>query len=215
MIPTVIIGSGGFGIEVLSLIRDYNSNTQTESKIKVLGFISQELSGTVIHGVKILGNDEWAHENLPLNTHFIIALGNGSVRKKLARKWESRGFIPQSVIHPSVIHSPHINFGQGNIICARSTLTTDITLGKYVVINLHCTVGHDAIIHDYSTLAPGVHISGNVVLEEEVEVGSGAVILPGVSLGKRCVLGAGAVATKRLEGGITYIGCPARPLVQK
>lgn len=50
------------------------------------------------------------------------------------------------------------------------------------------------------------------IIEDDVTVGAAAVILPGVRLGRGCVVGAGAVVTKDVAPGITVIGCPARPL---
>lgn len=34
------------------------------------------------------------------------------------------------------------------VICAGTILTVDITIGRHVIINLDCTVGHDAHIED-------------------------------------------------------------------
>ena len=49
--------------------------------------------------------------------------------------------------------------GKGNIVCAGNILTVDITLGDFNIINLDCTVGHDAVLHSYVTVYPSVNIS--------------------------------------------------------
>ena len=38
----------------------------------------------------------------------------------------------------------------------------DVQIGKHVIVNLDCTIGHDAIIGDYSTILPSTNISGFV-----------------------------------------------------
>jgi maltose O-acetyltransferase len=43
-------------------------------------------------------------------------------------------------------------------------------------------------------------------------VGMGACILPGVSIGEGCVIGAGAVVTKDLEPWTVAVGNPAKPV---
>lgn len=52
-------------------------------------------------------------------------------------------------------------------------------------------------------------------IEDDVSIGGGAVILPGVRLGKGCVIGAGAVVTRNVPPGSTWVGNPAGPLLRK
>ena len=93
----------------------------------------------------------------------------------------------------------------------------------------HCyiqTVGR-LEIGDFTQIGPGVSIiTGNhdtvnlrAHIEEEVVIGSNcwlganSVILPGVHLGDRTIVGAGAVVTKSfLEGNVIIAGNPARPV---
>ncbi|MFA6609980.1 MAG: acyltransferase [Candidatus Omnitrophota bacterium] len=53
-----------------------------------------------------------------------------------------------------------------------------------------------------------------VVIEEAVEVGLGAIILPGVTIGKYSLIGAGAVVTKDVEPYSVMMGVPAK-LIRK
>jgi acetyltransferase-like isoleucine patch superfamily enzyme len=48
------------------------------------------------------------------------------------------------------------------------------------------------------------------VIEDDVNIGAGAVILPGIRLGAGCTIGAGAVVTKDVPAGETWVGVPAR-----
>jgi len=80
------------------------------------------------------------------------------------------------------------------------------------MLNLHCTVGHDTVIGEFCTCSPGVHLSGNVTLENEVECGTNSSVIPAVTLGERCVLGAGAVAVKSIPAGAVAVGIPAKSI---
>ncbi len=51
-----------------------------------------------------------------------------------------------------------------------------------------------------------------VVLEDGCDIGVGAIILPGVRVGARAQVGAGAVVTKDVAPGATVVGAPARPI---
>ena len=52
--------------------------------------------------------------------------------------------------------------------------------------------------------------SENIVVEDEVWIGANVTVLPGVHIGKCCVIGAGSVVTKDLEPYSVYAGVPAR-----
>ena len=49
-------------------------------------------------------------------------------------------------------------------------------------------------------------------IEDNVSIGSGSVILCGITLGRDCVIGAGAVVTKSVPPGEVWVGTPARVL---
>ena len=47
-------------------------------------------------------------------------------------------------------------------------------------------------------------------IEECVWVGAGAIILPGVTIGKNSVIGAGSVVTKDIPANVVAVGNPCR-----
>ena len=61
-----------------------------------------------------------------------------------------------------------VEIGGGTIITAHTSITTNISIGRHVHVNLNCTIGHDTVIEDYVTLSPGVHLSGNVTITMSV-----------------------------------------------
>jgi serine acetyltransferase len=103
------------------------------------------------------------------------------------------------------------------VICAGCILTTNITIGNHVQINLDCTIGHDAVLEDFVTLAPGVHISGCVKIEEGAYIGTGASIINGtrdefIVIGRDAVVGAQACVTRSVGAGVTVVGVPAKTM---
>ncbi len=94
-------------------------------------------------------------------------------------------------------------------------MTTNIRMGRHVLLNLNCTVGHDTVLGDYVTVSPGVNISGRVRLDDGVDCGTGASILPGVAVGHDTRIGAGSVVTKDWPPELTLVGVPARPMAPR
>ncbi|WP_374055133.1 acetyltransferase [Rossellomorea sp. FM04394] len=204
----VIIGAGGFGREVAWLIEDIN---KVNDDWNILGFVddNKEIHGTEMNGYKVLGDIEWL-KTQELNV--VCAIGDPITKKRTIERLNGSNNTFPVLIHPSVIHSDRVTFGEGSIICAANIITTDIKIGNHVIINLDCTIGHDAALGDYTTVLPSVNVSGFVVTDESVSVGTGSAIIQGVKIGKNTVVGAGSVVVKDLPDNCTAVGAPAKPI---
>lgn len=204
-----IIGAGGFGREVLSLIKAINKNKLT---FDVLGFLDDGIEkGKLIHDLPILGSVSDI-EKLGIN-HVVLAIGNPQIRKAVVEQIDTQVSFP-NIIHPSAIFQDieRITIGTGCIICAGNIFTTDIVIGNYCIINLSCTIGHDAALGDFTSVMPGVNISGGAKLKTSVYVGTGAKLIKATSIGADAVIGAGAVVDIDVLEKEVVVGVPARPL---
>jgi sugar O-acyltransferase (sialic acid O-acetyltransferase NeuD family) len=204
----VIIGAGGFGREVAWLIEDINKEN---TDWNILGFVddNKEIHGTEMNGYEVLGDIEWL-KSQELNV--VCAIGDPNTKKRTIERLKNSNNSFPVLIHPSVIYSDRVSFGGGTIICAANIITTDIKIGNHVIINLDCTIGHDAILGDYTTVLPSVNVSGFVVTDESVSIGTGSAIIQGVKIGKNTVVGAGSVVVKDLPENCTAVGAPAKPI---
>ncbi len=85
-----------------------------------------------------------------------------------------------------------------------------ITIGDHVRIAPNCsiyTVGHPL---DYKIRRTNSYTFGEVIIGDDTWIGGNVTILPGVKIGKRCVIGAGAVVTKDIPDDSLAYGVPAR-----
>lgn len=202
----VIIGAGGFGREVAWLIEDIN---KVKKEWNIVGFIddNEDVQESEINGYKVVGNINWLEKQ---ELYVVNAIGNPIIKKKIMENLQGSKNKYPVLIHPSVIYSESVNFAEGSIICAGTILTVNIEIGKHVIINLDCTVGHDAVIMDYTTLLPSVNVSGCVKIEECVSVGTKSAIIQGISIGENTIIGSGAVVVKDITEPGTYVGVPVR-----
>lgn len=209
---TVIVGNGGFAREVKWLIEECN---KVEKTWNLLGWVSTQKQGEIVDGLPILGDDQWLITySEPINV--VIALGNGTLRKRLAEAYsKNENIMFPNIIAPDVNMGKILKMGHGCIITFQSIFTVDIEIGDFVVSNLSCTIGHDCKIGSYTTLFPGAHISGGVTLGECSSVGTGASIIQGCSVGENTFVGAGAVVLKNLPSNCTAVGVPAKVVEKK
>lgn len=207
----VIIGAGGFGREVAWLVEEIN---KVSEEWNLLGFIDEnvESHGKDVNGYEVLGNLDYI-KNLE-DTLYVCAIGNAKIRKLIVQKCEEKGFKAATLIHPNVINSRFNNIGEGTIICANTIITVNIEIGKHVIVNLDCTVGHDVILEDYVTIYPSVNVSGNCLISQCVELGTGTQIIQGKSIGEGSIIGAGSVVVKDIQSNVTAVGIPAKVIKQ-
>ena len=208
-VPAVIIGSGGFGREVLAHIR---SDQKLNMQFELMGFIDKDSSQGTVNGLPILGNDAWALSNLPGTVQFFCAIGESRRRQALSETFKTQGFKSAILVHHSANVLQTTAIADGTFILAGASLTTGIMLGKGCIVNINASLGHDVFLGDYVTIHPGACLNGGVKVKEGAEIGSNAVILPNLTIGKNAIVGAGAVVTKNVPDGEVWVGVPAREL---
>lgn len=202
-----IFGAGGFAREVAWLARCI---FQDRIEISLLVDKEEYVRGPVNGFPVQLMSDA----SKPDKARYVIAIGDGELRRRMAAAMAEKGFKSTCLIHPKAEVSGWVDLDEGVIICAQVAITTNVKLGKHVHINLASTVGHDVEIGDYSTISPGAHLSGNVVLGQSVFVGTGVNIINGTTdsplvIGDGAVLAAGACIVRSVEAGALMAGVPA------
>ncbi len=206
-----IVGAGGFGREVAWLVERINSQKLTWN---LKGFIDDDTSlhGTYEDDYLVIGGcDNFADNSEEI--WVVCAIGSSRIRKKIIDRLQK---IPNihfaTLIDPTVQYSNRVKIEEGTIICAGTVITVDVTIGKHVIINLNCTLGHDDIIGNFATIYPGANISGNVIVGEGAELGTGMQIIQGKSIGQGSIVGAGAVVIQDMLAKCTAVGNPAKPI---
>ena len=206
----VIIGAGGFGREVKTIIDAVN---KVEKIYNFIGYYDDGIEkGTMINNFPVLGNlHDLNSSSEPISV--LLGIGEPTTKSKIIAKLSSDKINFPTLIHPSVqISEDEVAISKGCIICGGTIITCNIVIGSFVTINLNCTIGHDTIIDDFSSFMPSVNISGEVHIQEKVYVGTGAKIINQLTIGIGTIIGAGAVVSKSLPDYCTAVGIPAKPI---
>lgn len=201
----IVLGTGGFAREVLWLIREINRAAVGQSyrkpPFKVLGFVEEGTAAGEgeMGGFPVLGDDEWAIQELDRSVLFVPAYLSPGQRLKRSVPYLQAGFRPATLIHPSVCMGEDVALGQGCVISAGAVMTSQVEIGQFGVVLPNATLAYDVRLGDWVTVHPGANLGGGASLGDGVEVRAGAVVEPGVALESGVVLPAGAVASEDME----------------
>jgi maltose O-acetyltransferase len=135
---------------------------------------------------------------------------------------ERQGVLEQLLGHVgrnSIVESPfHCSYGR------------NIHIGDHVYLNVFCTIldcnevhiGHHVMIGPAVQIYTAAHlleaeariqgweVAKPIVIEDNVWLGGGAILLPGVTIGRNAVVGAGAVVSRSVPANTVVAGNPAR-----
>ena len=134
----------------------------------------------------------------------------------VTQRWYGKGYFSKTIRRQRFVNWFFKAIFRVNVDCPWSvhytscvTVADRITIGERVeqsfMFSGGCNIqgGNGIRIGDRTIFAPGVKI-----------ISANAVILPGVHLGDRAVVGAGAVVTRDVPDGVTVVGNPSHPLEQ-
>ena len=112
--------------------------------------------------------------------------------------------------------SKHVSSGNYSSIGDNAYISGELFVGNNVVIAPKCCF--IAIEHEFDENNPCFHVatvSKRISIEDDAWIGYGAIILPGVTIGKCCIVGAGAVVSKDTEPFSIVGGIPAKLIKKK
>lgn len=115
-------------------------------------------------------------------------------------------FSPQILIGDNVSIQKDCHIGAVNKI----VIGNDVLFAGRVYISDH---SHGEITEEALLLPPAkrkLYSKGQVLIGDNVWIGEGVVVLPNVSIGKNCIIGANSVVTKSFQDNCVIAGNPAK-----
>ncbi len=114
----------------------------------------------------------------------------------------------------NIIVGDHVRFGKYSQINAEGKITigSDVMIGPYAMLT---TVTHGYNKTDMPMRCQRGSVS-EIVIEDDVWIGGHVSVLPGVTIKKGIVVGAGAVVSKTLSDPFSvYVGVPASKIIDR
>lgn len=213
-LPLLIIGTSGISKETKTIIDEIN-NSNYENMYEFLGFVSEKSEdvGKEILNSRVVCSDDNFEEYISKYKQIavVIPIGTPKIKRMIFNKIKDcDNIVFPNIISPSakIMDIDNIKIGVGNIICSGCILTTEIEIGKFNLININSTVGHNSIIKDFCVINPISSISGDVTIEEDVLCGAGCTIKQGLNIGKGSIIGLGAFVVKDVKENTTIVCSP-------
>ncbi len=112
-----------------------------------------------------------------------------------------------------------VNNGVGDVLIGKQTtigmsnvLIGPLTIGSHVIIAQNVVIS--GLNHNYEDVSQPIQAQGvrtsPVIIEDDCWIGANVVITAGITIGKHCVIAAGAVVTKDVPAYCIAAGNPAR-----
>lgn len=200
----VIVGAGGFGLEVLLYWREVHGSLS-----RIRGFVDDEVpvGEAVDDDLVVIGTTE---DPSLLSGGVLIAIGDADARHAVAAKVEVSGGQLLTLVHPTAYVAPSAQVGRGTILCPFAMVGAHAVVGDNVIINVYSSVGHEAVVGDHVVLSPYSALLGRTKIGSRCHVATHTTVAPGVNLGQQSKASAGAVVMRDAPAGSMLIGNPAK-----
>ncbi|WP_186576732.1 acyltransferase [Aquibacillus kalidii] len=121
----------------------------------------------------------------------------------------------------------NVSIGEGSIVGRAAIVELNTTIGKSCTIQTLAYVTGDTTLEDNVFIGPCVSMSNDKYMgakdfslngpyvKEGAKIGNNASLLPGVSIGKNTIIGAGSVVTKDIGDDLIVVGVPAEQINHK
>lgn len=199
-----IYGSGGFGKEVLEIVKKIKSE-------KFILFIDDVNKSKYYNGIPILSFENFKKKHKISEVKIVIALGEPRSRRIIREKVEKFRYRLCTVIHPNATISDKSKIGSGCIICQYVVVGPQASIGSNSVLNIGAIAGHDVKIGTDTVISSKVNIGGGSKIGDDVYLGMNSCIKEQIKFGNGSVLSMGSVLHKSIDDNIVAVGNPARP----
>lgn len=207
----IIVGAGGSGMDIISII---NSINKINNEWKILGFLddNSELLGEKIMGYSVLGNIDDG-KDYP-DSYFVSSIANPTnriVRSKVFKRIKKYTNNFATIIHPSVIIYDNVDIGLGTVINAGCILGSKVRIGTNVHLGYGCNIAHETILDDNVSMGSGVNLSSGVIIGVDCYIGAGVSSTHDISVDENILVTVGSSVVTNLNRNIydTWIGTPA------
>lgn len=205
----IIIGAGELGRE---LYWHAHESIGFETEFNIKGYVDDDFNPSSDRYVLLQKPLISSVDNYVVKEDdvFICAIGSVNGRKAAVEKIKSKGGKFISLINRTSLIQGNVNIGKGVFIGPYTVIGDGALLSDHVMLNTHSSIGHDAVLGEYTCVMSYVDITGCCWIGREVFLASGCRMTPSTKIGDGAYVGIGSVVLRRVKAGTKVFGNPAR-----
>lgn len=205
----IILGAGGAGWDIVSLIHSFNN-----SEWNILGFLddNEALHNKSFCGVNVIGSIDDCYK-WP-DAYFVSSIANPTnrlVRKYIWDRVKKHGLKFATLIHPSVILYDNVVIEEGCVVNANCVLGTNAHLFPDVHLGYACNIAHETMVYEHTAMGSAVNLSSGVVIGANCYIGAGVSSTHDVTIEEDTLVAVGSaiVTNMKHQDNRMWIGVPA------
>ena len=200
----IILGFGGNSYEIFERITQISPNRN-------IYFLDDRVTHSLVVGTL---NDISKFESYK-KVFMIGSPTSISSRKEIFNQLKIPLEQLESFRDPSSWISESARIGIGSVVMWKSYIGSNSDLGNNTIIMPGVFVGHDTVLGEFSVVAANASIASGVTIGPQSYLGANCTIREGISIGEESFIGAGAVVVKDVPPKSTFVGNPAKALINK
>lgn len=210
----IILGAGGSGFDIISIIHAINN---VKREWEILGFLddNRELCGHRFLDYNVIGTiDDCVKYEDSFFVSSIAHSSNRYVRQRVYDRVKEMGGNFATIIHPSVVVYEGVKIEDGCVFNANCVIGSNVSISNDVHFSYSCNIGHECRIGAHSAFGNGVNLSSSVTIGKNSYVGCGVSTTYDIIIPENSLVTVGSAVTRNLKNHHkdidgTFIGNPA------
>lgn len=200
----IIVGAGGFGRELHSMLWDCFSQDQFAFK----GFLADSPTDLSDALGPVLDSPNDYHPQS--DDRFLLAIGSMPAREAVITAIRAHGGEFVSFIHPLAYVAATSSIATGAVIYPHAVVSNRAELGEFVHLNYYASAGHDTRIGRCCLLAPYATLNGMTTLEDYVYLSTHATVVVGRRVGTYSKVSANSTVQHDVPPRSLVFGVPGK-----
>lgn len=190
-----------FGTGLIAEVAHFYFTRDTDYQIIAFTNGSVFIKQSIFKNLPVIPFEGIEKQYLPESCEMFVAIGYAKTNQVRAQRYleaKEKGYKLATYISPKAAYY-ETPIGENCFILENNVIQPFVTIGNNVTLWSGNHIGHHSVIKDHCFVSSHVVVSGSCIIEENCFLGVNSTIRDNIRLGKRTVVGSGAIVMKDCE----------------